>query len=368
MTPSTLGACGDLDALRAVHAHYFLELAEEAGSQLQGAGQAARLSQLDAELGNLRAAVQWGLESKKPDGSELAARIAGSIWSFLWTRGYLTEGRGWLQAALSSTSLSPEVRAAALRAAGILAHDQGDYVEAEASFQEALALRRELGDTQGVALALNSLGVLMHRRSDYSRARNYYEESLVIFERLGDRPRIAVALNNLGSIAERQHDFGCADDYYEQSLALSRDLSDKEGIAWALDNLGFIASLQGNFARAWHLHSEGLAIFWELGDKQGIAVCLEHMAGVLGSGQDVEGARRAVLLFGAADVLREKSGSIIHPSNRITYDQRVANVREQLGNVTFEAEWSHGRGLPLESIVASALEEGPVLSIDSQCA
>ena len=73
-------------------------------------------------------------------------RIAGSLWSFWYTLGYLAEGRQWLEKAFSLDGDAPaEVRGQALHAAGSLAWAQGDLAEAEKLLTEGLALRRDIG-------------------------------------------------------------------------------------------------------------------------------------------------------------------------------------------------------------------------------
>jgi tetratricopeptide (TPR) repeat protein len=280
-----------------------------------------------------------------------------ALWSFMWTRGYLGEARRWLEAALESPDLSQDVRTGALHAAGILAHDQGDYECAGAYFEEALELRRELGDMHGIAQALSSLGVFRHHRGEYDRARPLYEESLALLQKLGDQHRISVVLNNLGVVAERQGDNEQASDYYNRSLEVARKLNDNEGSAWALDNLGNIACLRGNYDEAWKLHQESLSIFQELGHKQGIAVCLEHMASLAGAMGQPEEARQAARLYGAAQAFREASGSVMHPTKRHSYEERVAAIRTQIDDEEWQAAWAAGRSMTLEQVLTLPIKE-----------
>ncbi len=346
-----LAESGEDYRFRACHLDYFVTLAEEATPQLQGPQQAERMALLDLEMGNLRVAIQWAFEHGE---EEKVARIAGALGGFMWTRGYLSEGRQWLEVALQSQSLRAEVRATALRACGILAHDYGDYERARTCFEEALHLRRQLGDKSGMAGALNALGVLFHHRGEYEQAHDYYKQALALFQELDDRAHITVALNNLGVVAERQGDYEQTQHYYGQSLEIARHMGDTEGSAWALDNLGNLAYLQGDYAQALHLHKESLAMFWALGDKQGIAVCLEHLAGALGA---LAQADIAAWLYGAAETLREATGSVMHAAYRAGYERRVAAARAYSNDGAWEEAWRRGRAAPLEQVVEHALNE-----------
>ena len=71
----------------------------------------------------------------------LGLRLAGALWRFWRARGYLGEGRAWLDAALAQAAERPDgaagapgalLRAKALKGASVLARDQGDYRRATA--------------------------------------------------------------------------------------------------------------------------------------------------------------------------------------------------------------------------------------------
>lgn len=96
-----------------------------------------RLARLEREHGNVRAALQWALNTGQLDQG---LRLAGANWHFWWVRGQLREGLRWLDELLQrsvdttvapvSVSVSVRVRAKGLNAAGGLAFGQGDYERA----------------------------------------------------------------------------------------------------------------------------------------------------------------------------------------------------------------------------------------------
>src|SRR5579871_6424352 len=69
-----------------------------------------------------------------------------------------------------------------------------------------------------------------HTGRDYATARALYEESLAIRRELGDKNGIADSLSNLGEMAKEQGDYAAARALYEESLAIRRELGDKYGI------------------------------------------------------------------------------------------------------------------------------------------
>jgi predicted ATPase len=129
---------GEAQELRRLHAEYFLTLAEEGEPELKGPRQHEWLERLEAEHDNLRTAFFSLLEG---EDLELGLRLAGALRRFWHVRGYLDEGRRWLEQALAKDSwASASARAKALDAVGGLAHDQGDIHGAEAAAQEGLKL------------------------------------------------------------------------------------------------------------------------------------------------------------------------------------------------------------------------------------
>lgn len=228
-------------------------------------------------------------------------------------RGYLSEGRRWLDAALErSSAVAATVRAQALYRAGVLAVNQADYLRGHALFAESLALAQELGDKPAIGAVLNNLGYPAYLQGDYAQARAYYEESLAIWRELGDRDTFP--------------------------------LSSK--------NLGLVALAQGEPARAHAYLTESLAQFQEQGNKRRCAECLEGLAEVATVQAQPE---RAARLWGAAELLREAIGAPLRPITRQTYECAVSAAHAQLDEATFAAVWADGRALTIEQAIAYAL-------------
>jgi predicted ATPase/Tfp pilus assembly protein PilF/transcriptional regulator with XRE-family HTH domain len=313
-----LAESGETETMRRAQAAYFLAWVEAAEPELTGAEQQTWLERFEAEHDNLRAALEWCL-----GGGDVVVglRLAAALWQFWQVRGYLSEGRRWLEEALAwdpegsppRTALRAKVLnragllawtqgdyatactyleesltieralgnqrgiANSLRNLGNVAKDQGDYAAARALLAESLALDREIGDRRGIASSLNNLGIVALDQGDYAAAHTLFTESLTIERQFGNRRGMAMSLNNLGIVAFDQGDYAAAQVLYEESLAIKRELGDKWGIAGSLNNLGEVAWNRGEYAAARSLLEEGLAIKRELGDKRGIAGSLSNL-------------------------------------------------------------------------------------------
>ena len=222
----------------------------------------------------LRARLEQRLELLTAGPRDLPARqqalrhTLDSSYGLLWFgRGFLGEGRRWLDEALLTGDRAPAtVRAKALHGAGTLAHYQGDYAQAKELCAESLALHRQAGDERGVASALCGLALTARTRGDYPTAQSTFEEALEIFRRLGDRQGVARTLGRLGLAFWYAGDNERFRVLVEESLAAFRELEDVEGIGLCHLHLGMVALNEGDPARAQPLLEESLTICRGLGD------------------------------------------------------------------------------------------------------
>ena len=245
-----------------------------------------------------------------------------------------------------------ETRAHALKGAGTVATWQGDYTTARELNQESLAIRRELGDTPGVATLLNNLGIIARFQRDLESARQMNEESLTLFREMGDRWAVGQLLNNQACVASDQGEYAEARGLLQESLAIRRQLGDKAGLALSLNTLADVVLDEGDFGAARPLLDESLEINRELGDQTAIAYLLEDYGGLAAAESKPE---RALQLTGFAAALRESIGAPLPPMEQARVDRMIAPAREALPETVATAEWEAGRTLGLEQAIKLAL-------------
>jgi predicted ATPase/DNA-binding SARP family transcriptional activator/DNA-binding CsgD family transcriptional regulator len=377
---------GEEDDIRRRHARFFLALAEEAEPGLRGPRQVEWLDRLEQEHDNLRAALAWSLEE------DLGARLAGALSLFWYTRGYLSEGRSYLEAAVRGRSVPETARARALDGLGWIAEPQGDYERARLAYEESLGLYRKVGDRRGVANALGDLGSLALDRGEYERATSLLEETLALYRELGESEgiigildslgvlasargdpeqsavyfrealvlsrgtgnvrRTAVSLGNFGITTLVHGDPGQATALLEESLGLFREIGDGQNIAIGLTHAALAALAEGDSGRVRVLVEEGLGLLRKAGDRQHFADCLEIMAGSAGA----EGmARKAARLWGAAGARREEIGIPLQPENRTVLEPHLSAARSALGEAAWQTALAEGRAMSPERSIEYAL-------------
>lgn len=279
----------ELDEAQLSLANLLVAMAEAAEPELTGPQQVAWLDRLEVEHDNVRATLQWCLDS---GAIQLALRLCGALWRFWSTRGYVGEGLRILDAAIASPYVvPPALLAKAINGAANLTREQGEYTPAEALHQRSLELWRETGDVRGMAEALNNLGLIALYRGQHEEAQLYCEDGLSLFRELEDKGGIGAALNNLGNVARERGQADRAAALHGESLALRRAVGDKRGIALSLNNLANVVLNQGDYWRSAALHQESLALRQELGDRAGVATSLNNLGNVARVQGDANAAR-----------------------------------------------------------------------------
>jgi len=341
---------GEVARLRDRHADYFLSLAEIAGEELRGPQQAAWVSRMEIEHGNVRGALQWFLDR---GASVKAARMAGSLYPLWDLHGHYSEGRGWLARVLTTDEELPAgVRARALLGSATLAVIQGDLEHAAAACEEAGALCQQAGDPAGLAHALQYLGLGAIFADDLDGAAALLEESLSNARIASNGWLEAWALVFLAAVALGRGAYSEAANLASACEAVLLQVRDPECMAWALAG-GALASLAaGDHAGAIAPLRAALEGFLDLGALWGLSLALYVSAQSAG----VHGDQRSqVVLLGASEHLRISIGAGVLPFVAAGIDTAVVQARAVLGDEAFDRAWQTGQALPFDAAVAEAM-------------
>ncbi len=357
---------GEATQLRQRHADHFCALAEQAAPQLRSSEQQQWMARLAAEHANLRSALQW-LHIQQQ--SDQLTQMTGALWRFWWRQGFVSEGRQWLDQALTLYSQQPAPAPAAqqtehtiraLNGAGNLAWTQSDYQTAKECYQRCLAMQQQLDDQIGVATSLSNLGIVANILGQHDQARNLYNQSLATRRRLGDHQGIAETLNNLGSLEEDLGHYTAAAALYAESVAAYTTVGDRWGAASARNNLGLIKTKQHDYSAAQTLHRQSLQTMHELQDRLGISLALEGLAYALAAAEHFD---TALYFFAAVTACRQVNDLATSVSDQADMDAQIEQCRRQLAPDVYERIWQQGSQKPLEQIISAALEQPAPLEL-----
>ncbi|MCU1332606.1 MAG: tetratricopeptide repeat protein [Candidatus Angelobacter sp.] len=387
-----LAESGEQPAARRAQAAYCLVLAEEGNPELSPTDRARWLTQCDAEIDNIRFALDWLFDTLDLDWG---FRLCVALFRFWDMREHLAEGRARLETVLrlAGGDRSKE-RARVSHFLGALATAQGDYPAAERFLKQSLSLYEELGDESGIAASLNALAVSARDRGDYGAAQINFERSLACWRLLADRLAIARCLHNLANVVKVRGDYPRAQWALREATDIFVDLGDRTGAAWCLNQQGDIARAQNDMASAQGLYQRALSAFREAGDPWGAARSLtdlayidyeqgDHLAaraayrealGIFaslghrrGMARALEGsaclalaqghAERALKLAAAAAQLRRLISAPLQQAEQFRLDQTLLPAWELLSETEGKRAWEEGFAMSMDEAIQFSLEE-----------
>jgi tetratricopeptide (TPR) repeat protein/predicted Ser/Thr protein kinase len=138
-------------------------------------------------------------------------------------------------------------------------------------FQEALRLRRELGDKLNVARILQDLGNFYENIGKYDEALSVSKEALPIVREAGDRRNEAGCVNNIGWIYLDKGDYDNAMIYFQQALQLEEKVGSPGDTANTLYNIGETYARTGQYGHGVDYYLKALSLWRKAGDKSGVA-------------------------------------------------------------------------------------------------
>jgi tetratricopeptide (TPR) repeat protein len=265
------------------------------GGQL-GWGQGAQVAaRLQAETGNMAVMLRQSASGQRID--ELIEGVGGLV-RYAELTGAAPPSPGLLAAAEQAVAEhgSPRRQADTWITLANLARDRSDYDQAQARYEQAIALYRQVGDALWEAHSVGGLADVALGRGDYDTARTRYQQTLALYRRVGDPRGQGNAIVRLSDIALERSDYDTARAGYEQALALYRQIQDD----WGQDVLGQANSIKGlgDTARATADHDtaqtryeQALTLYRQAGDVRGEARCSSSLGDIALNRSDLDGAR-----------------------------------------------------------------------------
>jgi predicted ATPase/class 3 adenylate cyclase len=299
----------DAEVMEQRHGEHFLTMAEDAAPRLFGPQQAELLDLLTKEHDNLRAAIDRAVARGE---RAKALRLSAALWRFWQMRGHLREGRERLEGLLSGpeAGVDRSVLAGALEALGGIRYWMGDMPAAREAYLRCLDIRRDLGETTGLAEALYNAGFTFSSRlspePDVPTGIRMLEEAQGVFRELGDEGGVARTSWGLGNLVYEEGRYDEAERLFTGALAIHQRLGDPFGMAWDHFEIGVTVQRVGRYEEAEHHAKEALRLLARAEDTSGIPLVLGGLsatATLTGRGE------RAATLFAAAQALETASGA-----------------------------------------------------------
>ncbi|HJS17745.1 MAG TPA: adenylate/guanylate cyclase domain-containing protein [Anaerolineales bacterium] len=392
----------EVETIRDRHLNYYVQFAELVEENLKGGDQVIWQRRMSLEQDNLRAALEWGVD-RNPEN---ALRIVGAANLFWTAGGYSAEGFRWTQKALEQVARehNPEdtaseqrrtARAKALCGLTRLYLSLGDNANAKRAAEESVTLYRQSQDPRGLSFALvvlaypldflgereraekilqesysiaraegdvyiqcRSLNILARvviaLHHDLTRAGRYVEESLRLAREAGLRSQEAQACEILATIAMHKNNIHEAQARFQESAEIYEKAGARFNVILEKSNLAHLERRLGNFAGALEYYRETIIAFRDIAQIGAVSHQLECFGFIA---LEEDRYERALELFAAAHVLREKRSTPMTPDEELYFEEQLTILREKMDEMEFDQAWSKGHMLTMEEAIDFALED-----------
>jgi predicted ATPase/class 3 adenylate cyclase len=267
----------------------------------------------------------------------------------------LTSAESYFEQALKDARISGDMRRISfgLMGLGQTALGQGDALQAEKWFREALAAAQEIRDNPNIFGSHSFITFSKLYLEDYASAKELIAEDF----RLAQIDKAYISQTFLFSawIDLAQGNLSGAIEQMEEGLLLAKQTTDLYSITTLITGLGDALRRIGDFEQARIKYEEAIAVCQKENIVYGYCVCFEGWGMLaIDQGQAIKG----VHLFGMRERLRASEFVMdFLPFMVREREAHIAAARAQLGEDAFNQAWAEGKAMSTEESVKYALEE-----------
>jgi predicted ATPase/class 3 adenylate cyclase len=395
-----LAECGESEAARDRHLAYFVEWVTALEPGLRGPQQVELLEQVENEIDNLRAALEWSRQADPPAGLRLASRLK---W-FWHLHDIFGEGAAWLESLLASAKsgsveMDPLRKAEALTAYSWSVFWMNDLPASLDSLQQSVALVEKEPGPLAARIRADNLYISGHLAiagGDPSRAALLGRQCLEAYEACGSPFGMAEACTLLFGSATNAGDMESARYWNETGIALRRKLGDKDGLAYDLTMGALVPFFLADYEGAKRLLADAMQACHETRYRYSLGLALGFLgmtclfAGEPGQALDyfsqhaalagetsdatlktfnlyfltwlflkLRQYRPALQLIGTLEVsnLHRTATLYAGPTLQDAFEQYRQEARLALGEAEYNAAYAEGRLLSLDSAMAQGLQQ-----------
>ncbi|MEM9792777.1 MAG: adenylate/guanylate cyclase domain-containing protein [Pseudomonadota bacterium] len=345
-----LDKTGKRAAVRDAHLAQFVRVSETCGAQALLAAQRASVTQLESEADNIRAALDWALETRNL--ADMSRIVYALHWYWI-SQAQFTEALTWVQksTALADALGQDDVWTARLReAACSVCMGAGDYLGGLPHGEASKRIYDALGDADGAARIDLTRSICATVAGQIEDPSPVLMASIERFRGV-DNYSTALGLILLGEGARMAEMLEPAEGCYREALDLL-----------ALDNNTYWPGhLKQNIAhfrlkdKNWVEAAELLADAYDQAEDYDFPMisnlCVAGFAGVALYQGD---AQKAALILGAVALNLEKIGVVFEPTDKADIDSYAEGARAVLGEAAYAIAAAEGAARPWSEVRALA--------------
>lgn len=350
-----LADSGEGTTLRRRHAEWFHQFVERFEAELFSPRQAELIAALDAELSNVREALDFSLS--EGGDAQAALKSINALYLFWISRGLLSEARYWLGRVLTDgTTADDRERVVGFYSALTFAGLQGDMDAAREAAAAALLLTPRLDEGDAEAFRASIEAVLGVFEGDPEKALKDFPVAADGHRRSGDVHREVEMLVGHGFVLAMTGDEAGATECHERVLAITQPRGESWYQAYSLWASGLAAWRRKDFPRARGMLEESLRLRRLMDDTGGSVWSLVALSLVVAELGELE---RATVILGATDSMSTAAGTVpsIFPELTDAVAACERRASRGLGESAFEKAKHRGRSMDVSEVIAFALAE-----------
>ncbi len=143
-----------------------------------------------------------------------------------------------------------EQKGAILHALGVAYQRMNKPEDALRNYEQALEIRKKVGDERGVAMSLLHAGEVQDAMGNPKAALASYKEAVEVDRKIGDKAGLIQSLTSLGDLYLNHSKYDDALQYTNEALQLARDNHDESAQATLLLNIGYAHYGKGEYQDA----------------------------------------------------------------------------------------------------------------------
>lgn len=339
-------------ALQTRFVDYFSEFAHNVTERDSNSDQTVWLERVANDFQNLRQTLELCWSQLRGNLTESASRLSLSLSKFCYVRGFLTEGRRWLERAIAGRQATRDLLQLQLHnASGILAWRQNDFANAQRSYESAHDVARDMHDQPRLAGINHNIAVLAAKQGDFQTSHDMFHRAIAAYTSLGSSDGLAQVQLSAADAALAQGDLDEAERLLNACLPQLASQNDRLRIAAAKHNLGEVSRRRGNGTKARTLLHDSIAVRRSLGDHLGITESLVSLAFLAVAKSD---HLSACLLLGYVEHCRAETHATATSGRDASLDHAIDLVKQELGAAAADKAIRHGRTVTEHEAIEAA--------------
>jgi hypothetical protein len=335
----------ELKNARKRHLNCFLEFSNSTEAKIRGPEQLTWLDRYDAEVDNLRIALETCVLT--PEHWREGVALATELIDYWIIRARIAEGHSHFLH-LVEAAQEDKKEHCALALSGLASftryRELPGYMDLH---RRAIELARHVGAPRTLAKVMFSYGyTLVHHLKD-EEAEHVFRE-LLPFAHATDKFLEAFTLISLGDILQNRGELAEAEARYLNALAIRETQGDIRGVGAVTGSLGQIAERRKDFKKAWELSRRCIEAYILVGDR--LSLASELASGCCGLW--IQGRHHeAAMALACSDELMKDLGTWRDPSDQDVRERWAGRLTEALGQTAYLSAREQGARLSLNDAV-----------------